>query len=161
MNKIICSYKLYLKNLFVFTGRTSRSDFWRVILVNFIILLITGFIPVLGNVAIIWTFVSQLGLTVRRLHDIGKQDICCALLFIPIIGWILIFIWLTKTGEQSENKYGPDPLEAENGETENNAVFNNSESNQPLTCGVCGAKVAETDEYCPECGSKLGGDYYG
>lgn len=113
--------KCYRK-YFSFKGRASRSEYWWFFLLGFLFawpLLLSEFeeglwfsvlsfiyfmltISVLIPGAAVWT---------RRMHDVGKSGWSWLLIFVPVIGWIIIFRRLTKRGDEGENKYGaPDGL---------------------------------------------------
>ena len=55
-------------------------------------------------IGIILCFIS-IGLTVRRLHDIGKSGWWWFLNFIPLIGTIILTLWLIRPAE-GDNQYG-------------------------------------------------------
>ena len=49
----------------------------------------------------------------RRLHDIGKSGANWFFILIPLVGAILLLVWLVRDGQPGDNAYGPDP-KAEN-----------------------------------------------
>ena len=82
---------------------TSRSNWWWVQLVNFIIsfLTIPIFLRTFGfNVYGLICVLPQLAIDIRRLRDFGKNWKWVFINLIPIFGWILWIIWLGfgKTG---------------------------------------------------------------
>lgn len=102
-----------LKNYVNFKGRATRAEFWWFFLFNFIVGL---FLSVLGKAGTtlqtIWSIavmLPQLGLGVRRLHDINKSGWLMALSLIPVVGWVILIIWWAKIGDMTENQYGPVP----------------------------------------------------
>ena len=97
--------KSCLNKYATFTGRANRSEYWYWALFNFIL----GFIPYLGWVACLVTFIPSLAVSVRRLHDIGKSGLYYLLVLIPIVGFILMLVWFCTPSEEGENAYGPDP----------------------------------------------------
>lgn len=121
------SYELFFKNLFNFEGRTRRSDFWRVVILNAVISgLASGLLSTVFNTALgednfvssavsslisIAVFVLQLGLIVRRLHDTGKEWTYYLLALIPLVGWIIVFIAFVSDSQPGPNKFGPNPKE--------------------------------------------------
>ncbi|MCC8417839.1 MAG: DUF805 domain-containing protein [Rickettsia endosymbiont of Bryobia graminum] len=55
----------------------------------------------------IFSFISSLSLGFRRLHDINKSAWWNLLVFIPILGWIILFYWMgIKKGDDSSNRFG-------------------------------------------------------
>lgn len=107
---------------FSFSGRSNMSEYWvgigsiyfivscvEVVLQLFAMVLPTkGVISVLLIMAtiigIILCFIS-IGLTVRRLHDIGKSGWWWFLNLIPLIGTIILTLWLIRPAEE-DNQYG-------------------------------------------------------
>ena len=97
-----------------FEGRSTRPEFWWFYLFSFIVSLILGiFGPKLGMIlSCIWslgTLLPNLGLGVRRLHDINKSGWYLLLALIPFVGAIILILWWAKPGDAGENQYGPEP----------------------------------------------------
>ena len=93
-----------------FKGFTSRSDWWRVLLVNLIISLLTTeiFLRTFGlNVYGIVCIVPQLAIDIRRIKDSGKDWKWIFINLIPVLGWLLWFIWLGfgKSNNEKLNLY--------------------------------------------------------
>ncbi len=103
------------QKIVTFDGRARRSEYWWFQLCIFIIEAILY--PLLNQQGIIYTVLSivialaSLSVTVRRLHDIGKSGWLVLLELIPVIGWIILLIWMCKDSEPGENKFGPNPKE--------------------------------------------------
>ena len=111
-----------INNYAVLKGRAIRSEFWYFVLFSFILqsafLLIDimigweigriyGF-PVLPLVEIsrLLLLVPSISVTVRRLHDINKNGRWSLLWGLPVIGWVMLILWLCKKGDEGENEYG-------------------------------------------------------
>ena len=95
--KILDAYKEFWVKAVEFDGKTSRSDWWWVQLANLIISLLT--IPIslktFGfNVYGILCILPQIAIDIRRLRDFGKNWKWIFVNLIPILGWLLWFIWL-------------------------------------------------------------------
>ena len=113
-NGIIAIVKsVILKNYVNFEGRATRAEFWWFFLFNFLLTFILGLLGKPGTIlSSIWSLailLPQLGLGVRRLHDIGKSGWYWLIALIPIVGWILVIIWFAKEGDPNQNQYGPVP----------------------------------------------------
>lgn len=54
-------------------------------------------------------FFPSLTVTVRRLHDIDKSGLWLFIVFVPLIGALLLFIWSLQGGTRGSNSYGPAP----------------------------------------------------
>ena len=109
------------KNYFNFSGRSNRSEFWYFFLFILLANALTHFIDtwILGyhseemglitGIFYLCTFIPQLSIIVRRLHDTGKSGWLYLLVLIPYIGSLIIFIFTVIQGDKEDNKYGPDP----------------------------------------------------
>lgn len=51
----------------------------------------------------------SLGVTVRRLHDIGKSGWYYLFCLIPCVGIILLLVWLAQDSDKGANEYGESP----------------------------------------------------
>ena len=108
--------KCYRK-YFVFKGRASRAEYWWCFAAAFLFawpLLLSETSD--GSLYTILSFISfMLTLSVampllaawtRRMHDVGKSGWNWLFVFVPIVGWIMLFRWATKEGSPEANKYG-------------------------------------------------------
>ena len=107
-----------MSNYVKFSGRASRSEFWRFtavyIGINFILQLLQSIMPMfisdvfsfIDTVFWIALILPSLGLYVRRMHDVGKSGWWVLLWLIPIIGWIISIYWLALRGDDMSNAYG-------------------------------------------------------
>ena len=80
-----------------FNSKTTRSDWWWVQLANFLISIITIpiFVRTFGfNIYGIICIIPQIAIDLRRLRDFGKNWKWIFINLIPILGWIIWFIWL-------------------------------------------------------------------
>ncbi|MBQ1724352.1 MAG: DUF805 domain-containing protein [Muribaculaceae bacterium] len=102
-----------LQPYFNFEGRARRSEYWWFVLANFCASIVLSFLGNLINFPWLTTILSlallipSLGLTARRLHDIGKSGWLMLISIIPIVGAILLIIWCAKDGDPQPNQYGP------------------------------------------------------
>ena len=112
------------KQYVTFSGRASRSEFWRFMVCREIILDgLAGFglivDMVLGNTSAasdyamvllvilqLVFFLPSLAITCRRLHDVGKSGLTFLLVFIPIVGVFVLLSNLVKKGDAVSNAYG-------------------------------------------------------
>lgn len=111
------------KKYVTFVGRAPRSEYWYFYL--FYVLALIGSLlmdsminPQLGEMSLLYLitalvlFLPSLSVAVRRLHDIDRSGWWLLLLLLPLIGAIVMIIWVCKGGTQGENKYGGNPLAA-------------------------------------------------
>lgn len=116
-NYFLEAYRKYA----TFGGRASRKEFWFFMLFYSIIILALAIVdsilfgvdddgallPGLFGLASILPFVA---ITCRRLHDINKSGWWQLIQIVPIIGFIVLVVWLAKAGDAGDNQYGPKPL---------------------------------------------------
>lgn len=105
-------YNKFWKNYANFSGRSRRSEYWFVVLTNFLIAFI-NVIPYVGTgVYSLYTLaviVPMLALIVRRLHDIGREWYYIFFGLIPIAGFIILIVWMCQDSQPGSNKFGPNP----------------------------------------------------
>jgi len=53
--------------------------------------------------------IPSLAVLTRRLHDVGKSGWSMLLVLIPIVGWILLWVWVCTDSDPNENEYGSNP----------------------------------------------------
>ena len=100
-----------------FKGRSSRAEYWYVVLASYLIGIAFGILIKATNSGIFATiegfysfliFIPSLAIWVRRLHDTGRSGWFVFIMLIPIVGWILMLVWLCS-GSDGGNIYGPEP----------------------------------------------------
>ena len=100
-----------------FSGRSSRSEFWWfylfTLLISAAISLIFGAQTTTGEIInglfSLAILLPSLGLSIRRLHDIGRSGWWIFIVLIPLVGWIIWIYWICKNSEMHPNQYGPVP----------------------------------------------------
>jgi len=105
-----------------FNGRARRKEYWGFTLINFIIsMVITGILGAIsidlinfGYIYSLAVFIPGLAVSVRRLHDIGKSGWWLLIAFIPLIGAILLIVWMCTDSDAGANEYGPNPKNPDN-----------------------------------------------
>ena len=115
------------RNYATFSGRASRPEFWYFYLFSVIIQILL-FIALMVLAAcdapdsvgvpfmVLWTvwqlamILPTLAVTIRRLHDTGRSGANVLLGFIPIVGPILMLIYLVAESDINSNRFGhPQP----------------------------------------------------
>lgn len=56
--------------------------------------------------------IPGLAVAIRRLHDTGKSGWWLLLSFIPLVGAIVLIVFLVQDSQHGTNQYGPNPKEA-------------------------------------------------
>jgi uncharacterized membrane protein YhaH (DUF805 family) len=111
-----------LKKYTVFSGRAARKEYWMFALWNFIIAValtavsativllaknsLVGFVVDLYALAVL---LPNLGVFIRRMHDTGRTGWWIFIGLIPIIGAIVLLVFLVQDSKPGDNQYGPNP----------------------------------------------------
>lgn len=66
--------------------------------------------PLLGLFWLV-TLIPSLAVAVRRLHDTDRSGWWLLIGLIPLIGAIVLLVFMIQSGTRGSNSYGPDPLE--------------------------------------------------
>ena len=111
------AYKKFFQNYANFKGRSTRSDYWYVMLANFLIGFGIGFVFGLIDMAdlgskvsllySIVTLIPGLALFTRRMHDINKSGWAWLWCLVPFVGAIVVLVFLCLASVNEGNKYGP------------------------------------------------------
>ena len=110
-------YLATLKKYAVFNGRARRKEYWIFFLFNLMIVFVLGLIERLthegfqrlGVVYSLLVFLPGLGVAIRRLHDTGRSGWWLFMGLIPLIGGIIVLMFMLDDSDPAENKYGPNP----------------------------------------------------
>ncbi|MDI9831231.1 DUF805 domain-containing protein [Streptomyces sp. KAU_LT] len=105
-----------LKNYATFGGRARRKEYWMFTLFNaiaYIVLMVidlatigSGVLPVIYELAVL---IPSLAVAVRRLHDTDRSGGWLFIAFIPLVGAIILLVFLASDGKPEANKYGENP----------------------------------------------------
>lgn len=85
-------------------GRATRSEYWWAFLFYCVV---AG--SVLGFLGLLWwlaTLVPWFCLTARRLHDTNRSNWNACWLFLPLIGVIILIVFLCQPSDPKSNKWG-------------------------------------------------------
>ena len=105
----------------VFSGRAQRQEYWMFVLFNVIIVLFLGIIDgmvdsdpegsrsTLTTLYVLSILIPSLAVGVRRLHDTGRSGWWMLIGVIPIIGAIVLLIFIIQDSQLMDNQYGPNP----------------------------------------------------
>jgi uncharacterized membrane protein YhaH (DUF805 family) len=109
-------YLQVLKKYAVFSGRARRKEYWYFTLFNLIIAFVLGLIDalvgtygVLGSLYSLAVLLPTIGVSVRRLHDTGHSGWWLFIGLIPLIGAIILLIYMASDSQAGTNQYGPSP----------------------------------------------------
>ena len=94
------------------SGRAGRPEYWWFalfyVLCTIVATVIDGVIlrsSVLSSLVGLALLLPTFGVTVRRLHDIGRSGWWILINLIPIVGIILMIYWLAQAGTSKANQY--------------------------------------------------------
>lgn len=107
-----------LKKYAVFNGRARRKEYWMFVLFNLIIAFVLGFIEGLaggpGVVGLIYSLavlIPGIAVSVRRLHDTDRSGWWLLIALVPLIGAIVLLVFMVQDSNPGENQYGSNPKE--------------------------------------------------
>ncbi|BCM25152.1 DUF805 domain-containing protein [Methyloradius palustris] len=94
-----------------FTGRASRSEIWWFILFTCLVnLALSRVSPIVGMIFGLAVFLPSIAAGARRLHDTNRTGWWQLLYILPIIGVIIVIVFLVLEGETTDNQYGEPPI---------------------------------------------------
>jgi uncharacterized membrane protein YhaH (DUF805 family) len=115
-----------LKKYADFTGRARRKEYWFFVLFNLIISCVLSVIDVfvgtynaavgvgiLSGLYALGVLIPGIAVTVRRLHDTGRSGWWILIALVPLVGWIVLIIFMFLDSQPGTNAYGPNPKEGE------------------------------------------------
>ncbi|MGW8368449.1 MAG: DUF805 domain-containing protein [Gammaproteobacteria bacterium] len=111
-----------LKKYAVFNGRSHRKAYWLFVLFNMLIAIglaivdsmagtfdqETGF-GLFGALYALAVFLPGLAITVRRLHDTSRSGWWALLVLIPVLGVLVLIVFMVLDSHPGTNEYGPNP----------------------------------------------------
>ncbi len=116
---------LPLKRYADFQGRSGRKEYWMFLLFQIMVSiavnlvsfigasmesgLIAGLAAVVAGVFGLATFIPGIAVTVRRMHDIDKSGWQLLWAFVPLVGAIILIIFMAKPGTNAPNRFGAAP----------------------------------------------------
>lgn len=115
-------YLEVLKKYAVFNGRARRKEYWYFVLFNIIISIVLAIIDsvtgsfsteagmgLLGGIYILAVLIPGIAVSVRRLHDTDRSGWWLLIAVIPLIGAIVLLVFMVQEGKPGENQYGSNP----------------------------------------------------
>ena len=113
-------YLEVLKKYAEFSGRARRKEYWFFFLFNLIIGFGIGIIEailhigaILGAIYGLAMLIPGIAVTVRRLHDTGRSGWWILISLIPVIGTIILLVFMVLDSQPGDNEYGPNPKAGE------------------------------------------------
>ncbi|MBU2712785.1 DUF805 domain-containing protein [Zooshikella harenae] len=118
-------YLEVLKKYAVFEGRARRKEYWLFFLFTTIISIILGVLDnvfglisadagvgLLGGIYSLAVFIPGLAVTVRRLHDTDRSGWWILISLLPLIGIIVLLVFMFLDSTPGENNFGANPKDS-------------------------------------------------
>ena len=105
-------FKNVIKRSFSFAGRIDRHQYWVFLLLMLIVMAVCAWFTVRGPHLPLWQafglfmLLPYVSATIKRLHDVKKSGLWFLSIFVPVFGWIYLFILTIENGSESANQYG-------------------------------------------------------
>ena len=117
-------YLYVLKNYATFSGRARRKEYWMFFLFNVLISLGLGVLDVVvGTYSVeyetglfsglysLLVLIPSIAVSVRRLHDTNRSGWWIVISLIPIIGVLVLFVFMCLDSQPGTNRFGANPKE--------------------------------------------------
>jgi len=114
-----------VKKYATFSGRSQRSEYWYFLLFYLIIYVVLAIIDgvtgsysmqagigLLTGILSLALFLPSLAVTVRRLHDTDRSGWWILIGLIPLIGGIILIVFLAQDSTAGANRFGENPKAA-------------------------------------------------
>lgn len=108
-------YLAVLKNYAGFSGRARRKEYWMFTLISFVISLVLTIIgsaigvEFISYIYSIGVLIPTLAVAVRRLHDTGRSGWWLLIALVPLVGAIVLIVFLASEGKPETNEHGANP----------------------------------------------------
>jgi uncharacterized membrane protein YhaH (DUF805 family) len=120
-----------LSNYATFSGRARRAEYWWFALFGILMQIAAAVLdggvtrtPLMPGAGMMWSgsgpiqglvslalLLPNLAVTVRRLHDTGRSGWWLLIALVPMVGLIVLLVFMVLPGNAGANDYGPDPLQ--------------------------------------------------
>ncbi len=115
-------YLKVLKQYAVFSGRAQRKEYWMFVLFNILISIalavvdgMTGTLDeqtgygLLSGIYSLAVLIPSIAVAVRRLHDTGRSAWWLLIVLLPLVGAIVLLVFMVLDSEPGSNDYGANP----------------------------------------------------
>jgi uncharacterized membrane protein YhaH (DUF805 family) len=112
------------KKYAVFSGRARRKEYWYFVLFNIIIsIVLTGIDGVTGSLSAatgmgllsglyaLAILIPSIAVSVRRLHDTDRSGWWLLIALIPLVGAIILLVFVIQDSKPGANQFGENPKE--------------------------------------------------
>lgn len=109
--------RISLSRLTDFSGRSSRPEYWYLMLPIIVLMIVTnildslllGGMPALSLIVALATLVPSLSAGVRRLHDTNRSGWWLLVALVPVVGAFVVVYFCCQPGTEGPNDFGPKP----------------------------------------------------
>ena len=118
-------FLIVLKKYADFTGRAQRAEYWFFTLFYLLFFLALSLVDgavglfnaayglgLLGGLFVLAMIIPSIAVSVRRLHDTSRSGWWLLISLIPLIGGIVLLVFVCLDSTPGTNAYGPNPKEA-------------------------------------------------
>lgn len=98
-----------------FSGRSRRSEYWFFALFNVLAAIAAVFLDAAIGFPLFYigyaliAFIPALAVLVRRLHDTNRSGWWFLIALVPLVGAIVLLVFLVTDSDPNENQYGLNP----------------------------------------------------
>ena len=117
-------YLHVLKNYATFSGRARRKEYWMFFLISALISIVLTLLDILlGTYSVeyeaglfsglysLLILIPSIAVVVRRLHDTDRSGWWILISLIPLIGVIVLFVFICLDSQPGTNSFGANPKE--------------------------------------------------
>ena len=118
-------YLHVLKNYATFSGRARRKEYWIFFLISALISIVLTLLDILlgtysmkyeaglfSGLYSLLILIPSIAVVVRRLHDTDRSGWWILISLIPLIGVIVLFVFMCLDSQPGTNRFGANPKEA-------------------------------------------------
>lgn len=110
--------KVVRDNYANFNGRARRQEYWMFAFINLIvivsliiidIILFDSGMWIISSLYFLAIIIPGIAVAVRRLHDTSRSGWWVLLALIPIVGTLILLVFMCIDSTSGQNQYGPNP----------------------------------------------------
>ena len=119
MNWVLKALKQYAD----FNGRSQRTEYWLFVLFCLVVSIVLSMIDkmlgtysstgigLLSGIFSLAVLLPGIAVGIRRLHDTGRSGWWLLIALVPLIGEIVLLVFMVQDSQPGTNAYGPSPKE--------------------------------------------------
>lgn len=115
-----------LKKYVDFSGRARRKEYWMFVWFNILVSIVLGAVDyatgmvntesglgALSGLYSLAVLLPSIAVAVRRLHDTSRSGWWLLIGFVPLIGALVLLVFMVLDGTPGSNEHGPNPKESQ------------------------------------------------